>query len=444
MRTASLYVFVFAILIPVARAEEPDAEVQRCIKQLGADAFGERDAAETQLLKLGLRAKAALESAVKSEDAEVQLRASRILAQLWDLDARENEAAWSEKIGVGLGAAKLNALIDKEKAPPLKDSAPKAGDKADAELALAWLAQAQEPNGNWDSKKFGAQTDGDLAQTGLALLAFLGAGHTEKVGTYKLNLQRGVAWLKSRQRADGAFCNRGEAVDGIAHGVCGLAMAEAAGMARRPDTVASAQKAIDYSTKLHQSRSNGELSGFGRARDSKAPNLFVTTLFVMQMKSAKVAGLNVPHESFDGAIKFLDSVEEKTGYRLRPGEGITPQLTIMANLARQFLGWKKEDLQPTVAAAIKELGAPAAGAENSNDLITWIATLCVFQQGGQMWKDWNSGLMKDLAEKQAREGAERGSWPPGGVWAGAGRVAATAFNALTVEVQFRYQLLEGK
>ena len=61
--------------------------------------------------------------------------------------------------------------------------------------ALAWLARNQEADGHWDGKKHGATMAGDTALTGLALLAFLGAGHTEKVGNYKDNVKRAVAWL---------------------------------------------------------------------------------------------------------------------------------------------------------------------------------------------------------------------------------------------------------
>ncbi|MHC4914591.1 MAG: hypothetical protein ACYTGB_03785, partial [Planctomycetota bacterium] len=46
------------------------------------------------------------------------------------------------------------------------------------EAALAWLARHQEPAGNWDSKKYGSKWRYDVGMTGLAMLAFLGAGYT--------------------------------------------------------------------------------------------------------------------------------------------------------------------------------------------------------------------------------------------------------------------------
>lgn len=71
------------------------------------------------------------------------------------------------------------------------------------EKGLQWLAYHQEADGHWDARKYesvcdfggvGASQsadDIDIACTGFSLLAFLGAGHTEKVGQYKDNV---TAW----------------------------------------------------------------------------------------------------------------------------------------------------------------------------------------------------------------------------------------------------------
>ncbi|MBI3828003.1 MAG: hypothetical protein HY291_00705 [Planctomycetes bacterium] len=45
--------------------------------------------------------------------------------------------------------------------------------------ALKWLAAHQEVDGHWDCVKYGGK-QADVAVTGMALLAFLGAGHTER------------------------------------------------------------------------------------------------------------------------------------------------------------------------------------------------------------------------------------------------------------------------
>jgi len=325
------------------------------------------------------------------------------------------------------------------------------------EAALRWLAKHQEADGRWDTQKYGAQHKTDTAATGFALLAFLGAGHTERVGQYKDNVRRAVAWLKSRQQANGLIFDQTDAGGhrgvGYPHAIAGMAMAEAAGMANIADTKAAAQRAIDYSTKVHQQGTGYDKSGF-RYKAKQAGDLSVSGWFVMQLKSAKVAGLNVDHGSFEGAIRFLDSVERKGAggdkgygsasiYSYMPTnhhEHTAHRLTAIGNLCRQFLGWKKEDLQASVSWFMDKGGVPDGWGEGQTDLYYWYyGTLCVFQQGGDLWKRWNEAMKKTLCESQRRGGDEDGSWDPVGSYSKEwGRVGQTAIGALCLEVYYRY------
>ena len=58
--------------------------------------------------------------------------------------------------------------------------------------ALRWLAYHQEAEGHWDSRKCGSEEKIDTAVTSLALLAFLGAGHSEKHGENKETVKRAI------------------------------------------------------------------------------------------------------------------------------------------------------------------------------------------------------------------------------------------------------------
>src|SRR5207248_2153910 len=90
--------------------------------------------------------------------------------------------------------------------------------EAAVKSALAWLAAHQEPDGRWDAAKHGAQwarADGgrdiqgnmqpDTGVTGLALLAFLGSGHTQQGPQYQDNVRRGLDYLIGAQAGDGSL-----------------------------------------------------------------------------------------------------------------------------------------------------------------------------------------------------------------------------------------------
>ena len=194
---------------------------------------------------------------------------------------------------------------------------------------------------------------------------------------------------------------------------------------------------------VHQIGKGSDRAGFGRTPKSVSPDLFTTTLFILQLKFAKVASLKVDPAAFQGAIKFLDQVDdpETKAFRWVPNGKSSPQATLMGCVARQELGWKREDLAPYVEKAVKEYPDPSTGAETSDVLCNYFGTLAAFQQGGELWKTWFDKLKKSLVEDQRKGGAADGSWNPSGQWTGAGRVFATAMNCLCLEVYYRHPTL---
>ncbi len=75
--------------------------------------------------------------------------------------------------------------------------------------ALEWLAEAQSADGRWDASRFGAGqelvvlgqdrggagADADSGISALAILAFLGAGHSHQQGDYQANVAKGLEFL---------------------------------------------------------------------------------------------------------------------------------------------------------------------------------------------------------------------------------------------------------
>jgi hypothetical protein len=336
--------------------------------------------------------------------------------------------------------------------------------------ALEWLAYHQEADGHWDSKKYdGGKADYwkvpqcDTAVTALSTLAFLGAGHSEKVGTYKDNVKRAVAWLKSKQQPDGRVFDTADNCGfdhnlslGYSIAMATMALSEAAGMANVPETKLAASKAVQYCVETH-AVGNGSETGAWRYEPKMEADISVTGWFVMALKSAKVAGIHVPPSAFEGAIKFIDQMEIKnagpdTGYgpasryEYQKGVGTNHRRCAIGNLCRQFMGWKKEDLQSSVELFVKDGGIPEwtdkgdKQHDNKLDMYYWYyGTLCVFQQGGDLWKSWNEGLKGALVPNQRKGGDENGSWDPLGTYSECwGRVGSTALGALCLEVYYRY------
>jgi hypothetical protein len=326
--------------------------------------------------------------------------------------------------------------------------------EAGVEAALQWLARQQNPDGHWGTP----QMNPPVFCTSIATLAFLGAGHTERAGHYRKVVSRAVAWLCSQSKLEALDVN--STTPGYSLAAMTLALSEAAGMSNVVETRTAAQKAVDYCINVHQSSTRTGRSGW-RYVPKQPGDLSVSGWFIMALKSAKIAGLQVEPSAFEGADRFLDSVQHKIeikgadapagptfeySYMPCPDDHAasaaygTDCCQAIANLCRQFLGYRRAGLQASIQHFISRYGVPVAGREN---LYYWYyGTLCAFQQGGTVWENWNPAMQEALLSTQELSGADAGSWKPTGIYAGFwGRIGQTALGALSLEVYYRYSRL---
>lgn len=342
------------------------------------------------------------------------------------------------------------------------------------ERGLEWLSNHQSKDGRWDCDNFmangdpkkGPLCDGkgnamyDVGVSGLALLAFLGAGNTHREGPYKKTVRNGLKWLKSQQDAEGCFGSRGDPHFTYNHGIGALAMAEAYGMTKSGIWKASAQNGINFVMKCqnpYKAWRYGERPGDN--------DISVSGWMVMALKSAKAGGLDINDTSMQWAHDFCKEMTDeetgRTGYTKRGerpvrAEGRLEQfpaeesesLTGVGMLIRIFAG---ED--PKTSAAIK------AGAELCSkrlpvwepktgkvDMYYWYyATLSMFQVGGAEWTAWNNKMKSAIIDSQRMEKDNfAGSWDPVGPWGeDGGRVYSTAVMTLCMEVYYRYGRVFG-
>jgi hypothetical protein len=289
----------------------------------------------------------------------------------------------------------------------------------------------------------------DAGVTGLALLAFLGAGYTEKEGKWKDNVYRATQWIMTQQEGDGAIGRGMEGTEpngvGYHHSICGLALAEAYGMGQNPAVRSAAQKAVDYSCSKHQKAGSG-----WRYQPATEPDLSVTGWFVMQLKSAKIAGLNVPASGMQGAVSFTDTVSDQYGKCRYKSDWLSPNYTMtsVGMLVRLYTGCGPGDPRVSGGANYLMESLPVWG-ENGvgvNFYYWYYGTMTVFQVGGEPWQRWNESLRDMLCDNQRiggpKDGSAQdvdGSWDPVGTWSTrGGRAYSTAVGALCLEVYYRY------
>lgn len=325
------------------------------------------------------------------------------------------------------------------------------------QAALAWLAATQAGDGGWNAARHGAGrghagggqhkpevgSRADHGVTGLALLAFLGAGNTHREGPFAAHVARGVGFLTGRQRADGSLAGEAEFFAALyCHGMATIALGECAALSGDESLRPVLARAIHHTLATQHPATGGWRYAAGDRGDTSQLGWQM-----MALAAARNAGLAGLEPAQGRALGFLTSVSSGSAGGLvayRPGERPSVAMTAEALFCRLLLGMPAEHPAAREALGLIAGSPPAAGSYN---IYTWYyATLACFHAGGPQWTAWNDRLQAALLPLQHRSGGPLdGSWDPDPVWGGhGGRVYATALAALTLEVYYRYLPMHGQ
>jgi hypothetical protein len=316
-------------------------------------------------------------------------------------------------------------------------------------LALDWLKRQQSPtDGLWSLTGpygDGGSQENQLAATAMALLAFQGAGNTMTEGPYRGVVARAWRSLLKMQQEDGAF-DVGKVPMQHAlysHAQATMALCELFGMSRDPKLAEPAARAVAYCV-----AAQGPNGGW-RYEPGKAGDMSVTGWYMMALKTAEMAGMQVPAETFERIGGFLDTVANEKGTRygylrhspLKPASPVTAAVTAEGLLCRQYLGWPQRDprLVEGIELLITEKQFDFEG--DGKDVYAWYyITQVAHHMEGDVWRRWNERLSVVLPQEQVAKGRERGSWDPAlDKWGHiGGRLFVTSFCTFMLETYYRH------
>jgi hypothetical protein len=314
-----------------------------------------------------------------------------------------------------------------------------AASEAAVERGLEWLSLHQAADGSWQFDLSGCQCQGacrdpgtltsSTAGTAIALLPFLGAGHTHIDGRHRDAVSRGLYFLLSRgqRTARGTDFSDGNL---YGHGVTTLVLAESYGLTKDESLVRPIRDAIRFIENAQDLHGGGWRYLPGQPGDTT-----VTAWQLAALKSAQLAGLEAPSPTLDGVRRFLDRVQTQSGAAygyLAPGA--KPCTSAIGLLCRMYTGWGPE--QEPLARGLTALAKPGPDPEAVYQNFYLAQALLQFDH--PVWPRWNAKNRDQLVARQARVGHEAGSWTfadrdtaPGG------RLAYTSLAILTLEVYYR-------
>ncbi len=335
---------------------------------------------------------------------------------------------------------------------------------------LKWLRKQQQKDGSWSLKGSYsngiASLDNRPAATALALLAFQGDGNTRSSGEYSLVVERGWLWLLKQQGSDGCFTPVEHASSSLfyTHAICTIALCELIAMEKKsaPQLRKQARAAIDYLLE----NQNKELGGW-KYFPQEGSDLSVTGWCLMALKTAEMAGFEIPKDNYDRISAFLDSVSYDDGagyvYQLNNGEASEtdkrPSMTATGLMCREYLGWEPDNpaLKKGAEALASEENLIKFPEESTSEKETedeiydynlnvygWYSTSTALKGLGpynKYWRRWNTALSRELPKQQEpKSSREAGSWSPkfDEYAFGGGRLYVTCMSILCLEVYYRH------
>lgn len=279
---------------------------------------------------------------------------------------------------------------------------------------LAFLVSTQTDEGTWTSSgERGAGT------TGLGLLALLASGEDPNFGPYRMPIRKAVRHIvKSQSESTGYM---GPSM--YHHGFALLALSEAYGAVDETDlwveeSGAVKPRGIGGALELGvrcavTSQKSNPLGAWRYSPRTRDADTSVSGAVLMGLLAARNAGIEVPDESIDRAIKYFTSMTGGNGIVGYSGGlggfGESLARSSIACLVYSIAGRKDlKQYQATKKYLVNNLGESSSWPEYAR----YYQAQALFQADIDAWEKWNRSLVRKLKAAQQTNGSFQGDLGP--------------------------------
>jgi hypothetical protein len=433
------------------------------------------DPAVATAIALVARAELARADALKAgpEQAAAYRKLQMTRGSVWpeasraELSVRLTGADRAVKLQTGLYSARL-----RDRAAAASRGGGGADTEAAVSAALRWLARHQSADGGWKLTGYTeacargrtcapnpGYDDFGFGVSGLALLAFLGAGHTPASAEthdgirFGEVVRKGLAKLMEAQDPQGCVGSRNSQKMMYNHLIGTQALAEAHALVGGNEYREAARRAFDFT--IAAQNPGAAWRYIPRSNDNDTS---ILGWGASALKAGEAAGFAVPRAASEGVSSWLDQVEDewgRMGYTHKgTGKVFVPglneqydhheALAAIGLLSRLFMVKERTDLRFGKAADLLLRDLPRWDGTATDLYYTYYGSAALFQfdgPSGARWRSWNAALRKALLPSQngAGTGCRAGSWEPIDRWAGeGGRIYTTAMAALALQTYYRF------
>ena len=296
------------------------------------------------------------------------------------------------------------------------------------ERGLAYLASLQNDDGSFGRGRYGRH----VGIASLAALAFMADGNLPGRGRYGEQVARALEFVLANKSESGLLAAESTTGPMYGHGFATLFLGEIYGMNPNDSRVRDALvRAID----LILNSQNDE----GGWRYNPVPydaDVSVTICQVMAMRSARNAGIKIPKDTIDRAVRYVRDCQNADGgfrYMRQPGSSAWPRAA--AGVASLFYAGVYED--DSIERGLEYLSSNSMIANTGGPQMQahyfygqYYATQAMYLAGGDRWEQWWSRVRDELIAIQSDDG----SW----IDHQAGESYATAMALIVLQMPNRY------
>ena len=297
---------------------------------------------------------------------------------------------------------------------------------------LQYLATTQTEAGDW---KGGGGEQGP-GVTGMALMVLLASGEDPNFGLYSNHVRRALRNIISQQNAGTGFFGQSM----YHHGFAMLALAEAYGTVDDRNLWTGSEpnrRSIGVSLELAvraaiTSQKKNSVGGWRYSPDSTDADTSVSGAVLVGLLAARNAGIEVPDEVIDKAIKYFTSMTSDAGHVGYSGGfggfGESLPLISIATLVNAVA--RRKDLKQfkaTLSYLTQRLETPPQ--QHYAEYTRYYQAQALFQGDVEAWEKWNKLLVRQLKTIQMQDGSFRGQHGP---------TVGTSLSLLALALNYRF------
>jgi len=302
-----------------------------------------------------------------------------------------------------------------------------------------YLVQSQDSSGIWKDSQQGPGVNG------MAMMVLLASGEDPNHGVYRTPIRRAIRRIIASQDAARGYYGGGDGNQSsmYQHGFAMLALAEAYGVVDdrtlwSEEAAAgkgrSIGQSLELAVKLAVTSAKKNPAGAWRySPDAADHDTSVSGAVLMGLLGARNAGIEVPDETIDRAIRYFTSMtgpNGQVGYANPSGgsDATTSIGALVMAIAR------RKDV-PQFKQAVEYLKQHSQGTTQQSpypNYTRYYRAQALFQADVEAWQQWNNRLVQELKTQRQADGSF--TMQPGAD----GGIAGTSLTLLSLAVNYRF------